>query len=97
MGDARRLRRGVVLHTFKQEMPIATYLLALVDGAVVPRRLGPRSQVWSEESMVEACAWEFSDVGKVLVNTGAHQLHGNFSPFAVPVAQMHACAARTCH
>jgi len=39
-------------------------LVAIVCGALESRRVGPRSQVWSEKEMVDECAWEFADTEK---------------------------------
>jgi len=51
-------------HTFEQKLPIPAYLVAIVCGALESRRVGPRSQVWSEKEMIEDCAWEFQDTEK---------------------------------
>merc|ERR1719253_1450331 len=51
-------------HTFEQAVPIPAYLIAIVCGALESRRVGPRSQVWSEKEMVDECAWEFADTEK---------------------------------
>lgn len=53
-----------VKHCFQQKVPIPAYLLAIVCGALESRRVGPRTQVWSEKEMVEDCAWEFADTEK---------------------------------
>lgn len=52
------------LHRFKQDVPIPAYLFAIVCGAIESRRVGPRSQVWSEKEMVDEVAWEFADTEK---------------------------------
>merc|ERR1719253_2419933 len=51
-------------HTFEQKVPIPAYLTAIVCGAIESRRVGPRSQVWSEKEMVDECAWEFAETEK---------------------------------
>lgn len=48
-------------HSFKQDLPMPPYLVAMVCAALESRKVGPRSQVWSEKEMVEECAWEFED------------------------------------
>jgi len=53
-----------VKHCFQQPVPIPCYLVALVCAALESRRVGPRSQVWSEKEMVDECAWEFEDTEK---------------------------------
>eukprot|EP00929_Paragymnodinium_shiwhaense_P026722 TRINITY_DN15823_c0_g2_i1.p1 TRINITY_DN15823_c0_g2~~TRINITY_DN15823_c0_g2_i1.p1 ORF type:complete len:677 (+),score=162.98 TRINITY_DN15823_c0_g2_i1:52-2031(+) len=53
-------------HKFEQKLPIPVYLIAIACGELESRRVGPRSQVWSEPSMVEASAWEFADTEKLI-------------------------------
>ncbi|XP_050352413.1 leukotriene A-4 hydrolase isoform X1 [Nymphalis io] len=52
--------------TFSQPVPIPSYLLALAVGVLESRRLGPRSQVWSEKEEIEQSAWEFAETEKYL-------------------------------
>jgi len=49
---------------FEQSVPIPAYLVAIVCGALASRRVGPRTEVWSEPDMVNACAWEFEETEK---------------------------------
>eukprot|EP00967_Tisochrysis_lutea_P072328 scaffold96312_cov30-Tisochrysis_lutea.AAC.4 len=42
--------------SFKQTVPIPSYLLALAVGQLESREIGPRSSVWAEPSVVEAAA-----------------------------------------
>ena len=51
---------------FHQPTPTPSYLLAIAVGALEARRVGPRSQVWSEAETVEAGAWEFADTEQFL-------------------------------
>lgn len=51
---------------FSQDIPIPSYLIALVVGCLESRRVGPRTLVWSEKEMVEQAAWEFSETEKML-------------------------------
>ena len=46
---------------FIQPMPIPSYLLALVAGALEKRDISDRCAVWAESSMVEKAAWEFAE------------------------------------
>ncbi|KAI8899592.1 leukotriene A4 hydrolase [Globomyces pollinis-pini] len=46
---------------FDQKIAIPSYLIALAVGDIVGIKVGPRSTVWSEPSIVKACAWEFED------------------------------------
>jgi len=59
-----------VLSEFLQPVPIPSYLLALAVGDLESRRIGPRSQVWSEPSVVDAAAYEFANTDNYLT-TGA--------------------------
>ncbi|XP_067623291.1 leukotriene A-4 hydrolase isoform X2 [Eurosta solidaginis] len=52
--------------TFKQEVPIPAYLLAIAIGDLVSRPLGENSNVWAEEGIVDDCAAEFSETSKML-------------------------------
>jgi leukotriene-A4 hydrolase len=47
------------LFQFWQPVPISSYLLALVVADLDSRPLGPRSQLWTERSMLDACVREF--------------------------------------
>lgn len=47
--------------SFRQALPIPSYLIALAVGALVSRDIGPRSKVWSEAEMVDAGAFEFAE------------------------------------
>ena len=62
--------------TFKQDVPIPPYLLALAVGNVEAREIGPRSKVWSEPEMVEAGAFEFSETEDFL--KAAEQVAGPY-------------------
>jgi len=58
------------------EHPIPPYLLAFAVGALQSRDLGPRSRVWAEPDVLEAAAWEFAGVDRML--TQAEQLLGPY-------------------
>ena len=51
---------------FEQKTCMPTYLVAIVVGELESRKVGPRSAVWSEPSMVDAGAHEFADTEKFL-------------------------------
>jgi len=55
------LTPNTLIYTFKQPVPICTYLIALAVGALESREIGPRTRVWSEKSMVDAGAFEFAE------------------------------------
>lgn len=46
---------------FRMEQPIPSYLIALAAGDLAFRKLGPRSGVYAEPSVVDAAASEFAD------------------------------------
>lgn len=51
---------------FKQDVPIPAYLLAIAIGKLTSRPLGPNSNVWAEEGIIDACAEEFSQTADML-------------------------------
>ncbi|XP_067683113.1 leukotriene A-4 hydrolase-like isoform X1 [Haliotis asinina] len=51
---------------FLQEVPIPSYLMAIVAGDIESRDIGPRSKVWSEKEFVEAAAYEFAETEDML-------------------------------
>ncbi|KAF4676656.1 hypothetical protein FOL47_005607 [Perkinsus chesapeaki] len=53
-------------HTFRQDVAIPPYLIAIVCGELAGRRLGPRSTVWAEPSVVDKAQWEFEETEKIL-------------------------------
>lgn len=46
---------------FEQKVPIPSYLLAIAVGDLYSKRVGPRSHVWAEKSVVDEAAEEFSE------------------------------------
>jgi len=61
------LDNGCLQYEFNQPVPIPSYLLALAVGKLESRDVSPRCRVWSEPSMVDAVAFEFSQVEDFLV------------------------------
>ena len=59
--------KGDKVYEFTQPVPIPSYLFALAVGELDSREISPRCRVWSEPSMVEAVAFEFSQVEDFLV------------------------------
>ncbi|CAK1552982.1 unnamed protein product [Leptosia nina] len=57
---------GSAKATFRQPVPIPSYLLAIAVGVLESRELGPRTHVWSEKEEIERSAWEFADTEKYL-------------------------------
>ncbi len=52
---------------FEMPQPIPAYLMAIAVGNLAAREIGPRSTVYTEPEMLEACAWEFADVDRMLL------------------------------
>ncbi|XP_026875586.2 leukotriene A-4 hydrolase [Electrophorus electricus] len=55
-----------VIYRFRQPVPMPSYLIALVVGALESRVIGPRSKVWSEKEYVDKAAFEFSETEMML-------------------------------
>jgi leukotriene-A4 hydrolase len=51
--------RGTLLYSFKQEIPIPSYLFAIASGDVATASIGPRSQVITGPEEVLSAKWEF--------------------------------------
>ena len=56
--------------SFKQSIPVPSYLLALAVGELQSHRIGPRSRVWAEPPVLEAAAWEFAETEQYLAAGG---------------------------
>jgi len=52
---------NTITYTFKQDVPMSSYLIALAVGDVESRDIGPRTKLWSEKSMVDQGAYEFAE------------------------------------
>uniref|UniRef100_A0A3P8UG66 Leukotriene A-4 hydrolase n=1 Tax=Amphiprion percula TaxID=161767 RepID=A0A3P8UG66_AMPPE len=48
------------------QVPMPSYLIAIVVGALESREIGPRSRVWSEKEFVDKAAFEFSETETML-------------------------------
>lgn len=53
-------------YTFKQKVPIPSYLIAVVVGALECRKISERIDVWSEKEIVDKAAFEFSEAETML-------------------------------
>lgn len=51
---------------YKQDVPVPSYLIAMVVGKMDSRDIGPRTRVWSEPSIVESAAFEFQHTEKYI-------------------------------
>lgn len=54
------------VYTWRQAVPISSYLLAMAVGDLARRDLSNRCAVWSEPSIVEAAAYEFAQTEEFL-------------------------------
>ncbi|HEY5924770.1 MAG TPA: M1 family metallopeptidase [Kofleriaceae bacterium] len=61
---------------FEQPHPIPGYLMALAVGDFAFRRIGPRTGVYAEPSVVERAAWEFAEVETMI--DAAEKLYGPY-------------------
>ncbi|CAH8535093.1 unnamed protein product [Schistosoma guineensis] len=52
---------------FKQSVPIPSYLIAIACGDLASRKIGPRSSVWAEPSIVDEAAYEFSQTEQMIL------------------------------
>ncbi len=69
-------RRADGVYTFKMPQPIPAYLLALAVGDLAFRATGPRTGVYAEPASLEAAAWEFVDLEKMV--GAAEELYGPY-------------------
>ncbi len=53
-------------YKFKQTIPIPSYLIAIVVGDLVSKKIGPRSHVWSEKEFIDKSANEFVDTERMI-------------------------------
>ncbi|XP_052779283.1 leukotriene A-4 hydrolase-like [Mya arenaria] len=57
---------GQMVHSFRQNQPMPSYLIAIVAGDIVSKEIGPRSKVWTEPELIEAAAYEFAETESML-------------------------------
>ena len=58
---------GTRTFSFEMPQPIPAYLMAIAVGNIAAKEIGPRSTVYTEPEMLDACAWEFAEVDKMLL------------------------------
>ncbi|KAG8439488.1 hypothetical protein GDO86_005628 [Hymenochirus boettgeri] len=54
------------IYHFKQNVPIPSYLIALVVGALEGRKIGPRTTIWTEKELLEQSVYEMAETEKML-------------------------------
>ena len=64
---------GARVFAFSQPIPIPSYLVAIAVGDLRGIRVGPRTTVWAEPSVVDAAAWEFAET-EAFIKTGEELL-----------------------
>ena len=64
------------VYSFKMEQPIPTYLMALAVGDIRFKAIGDRTGVYAIPSVIDAAAYEFEDMQKMLV--AAEELYGEY-------------------
>lgn len=47
--------------TYRQPVPIPSYLIAIAAGEVAYKRVGPRTGVWADPKTLEKAVWEFEE------------------------------------
>ncbi|KAI9505022.1 Leucyl aminopeptidase yscIV [Coemansia spiralis] len=57
---------GFSVFNFEQKTTIPSYLVALVVGNLATAKISDRCAVWSEPETIDACAWEFSEMERML-------------------------------
>lgn len=65
------------VYRFEMRQPIPSYLLALSVGDIAFKEVSDRAGVYAEPSVVDAAAWEFADLEKMIV--GAETLYGKYA------------------
>jgi leukotriene A-4 hydrolase/aminopeptidase len=64
------------IYTFEMKQPVPSYLLALTVGDIAFRPVSDRSGVYAEPVTLEAAAWEFADLEKMIA--AAEELYGPY-------------------
>lgn len=74
--------------TWDQPVPISSYLLALAVGELIKRDISKRCAIWSEPSVVESAAFEFSETEEFLATaeaiTGMDYVWGRYDLLCLP-------------
>jgi leukotriene-A4 hydrolase len=64
------------VYTFKQDKAIPSYLMAIAVGDIEFQSIDNRTGVYTEPSMLKKSAWEFAELGKMVV--AAEKLYGPY-------------------
>lgn len=49
------------IHTWKQDIPVSSYLIALAAGLLSSYDVSERVRIWAEPSVIASAAYEFAD------------------------------------
>lgn len=61
---------GDLTYHYVQKLPIPTYLIAVVAGALKKAAIGPRSSVWTEAEWIDRAVYEFSSDTEAFIQAG---------------------------
>ncbi|MEN2399633.1 leukotriene A4 hydrolase C-terminal domain-containing protein [Flavobacterium sp. MC2016-06] len=64
------------VYTFKQDKAIPSYLMAIAVGDIEFKAIDNRTGVYAEHTVIKNAAWEFADLGKMVV--AAEKLYGPY-------------------
>lgn len=64
------------IYTFEMKQAIPSYLIALAVGNITYHKLGENCGVYAEPELIEACAYEFVDLPKMM--TAAEKIYGKY-------------------
>jgi len=64
------------VYTFKQDKAIPSYLMAIAVGDIEFKAIDNRTGVYAEPSLIKKAAWEFAELGKMVV--AAEKLYGPY-------------------
>ncbi|RAU83499.1 aminopeptidase [Pontibacter arcticus] len=64
------------VYTFEMKQPIPSYLMALSVGDLVFSKVGPQTGIYAEPATIEAAAYEFAEMDKMLV--AAEKIYGKY-------------------
>jgi leukotriene-A4 hydrolase len=64
------------VYTFKQDKAIPSYLMAIAVGDIEFKAIDNRTGVYAEPSLIKKAAWEFAELGKMVI--AAEKLYGPY-------------------
>ena len=71
-----QLKNETGVYEFEMKQPIPSYLLALAVGDLEFMKLGPRSGVYAEKSVLKKAVWELNDTERMI--SAAEKLYGAY-------------------